>query len=103
VYAQERRPSRSSATTTANHDEVRKWAEERGGRPTIVADTDNNGREGGIPRIDFKDWDGEQDEGLEAIGWDRFFKIFDENDLAFLHSGDGSRFNKFVSKEKAGS
>jgi hypothetical protein len=92
----------ASATTTTDHDEIRQWAEERGGRPAIVAATDDNGREGGILRIDFDDPDGDQDEGLEAIGWDRFFRIFDENDLAFLHSGDGSRFNKFVAKESAG-
>jgi hypothetical protein len=54
----------ASATTTTNHDEIRKWAEARGGRPTIVADTDDNGRSGGILRIDFKDPDGDRDEGL---------------------------------------
>jgi hypothetical protein len=30
-------------------------------------------------------------------------EIFDENDPAFLHSGDGSRFNKSVFKKNADS
>jgi hypothetical protein len=89
----------SSATTTTDHDEIRQWVEDRGGRPTIVADTDDNGREGGLLRIDF----GEKDEALEEIGWDRFFEIFDDNDLAFLRGEGDSRFNKFVARESADS
>ena len=83
--------------TTTDHDEIRKWAEERGGRPARVADT---GDEGGILRIDFE----EPDEGLEEIDWDTFFAIFDDRKLAFLHQGETaggetSRFNKFVSRD----
>ena len=89
----------ASATTTTDHAEIRQWTEERGGRPAIVADTAGNGREGGLLRIDF----GEKDEALEEIGWDRFFEIFDANDLAFLRSGGDSRFNKFVEAESANS
>lgn len=75
---------------------IRKWAEERGGRPARVAAT----ADPGILRIDF----GEPEERLEEITWDRFFEIFEENDLDFLYqekteSGDTSRFNKFVDRE----
>jgi hypothetical protein len=49
---------------------------------------------GGILRIDF----GENEEDLEPIEWDEFFRIFDGNRLAFLHSGGQSRFNKFVER-----
>lgn len=91
----------SSATTTTDHDEIRKWTEERGGHPAIVADTEENGREGGILRIDFDDPGGDDDAGLRRMEWEEFFEVFDKNDLAFLHSGGDSRFNKFVSKETA--
>lgn len=83
----------SEATTTKDHDAIRKWAEAREGRPALV----KTGGKGGILRIDF----GEPEENLEEISWDEFFDIFDENGLAFLHQdktndGKTSRFNKFV-------
>lgn len=85
----------SAATTTTNHDEIRKWAEARDGHPARVA-TD---APGGILRIDF----GEPEEALEEIEWDEFFRIFDENRLAFLYQEETasgqSRFNKFIRRE----
>lgn len=90
----------STAEKTRDHDEIRRWVEEREGRPCVVAATADNGREGGVLRIDF----GEEDEALEEIEWEEFFEIFDENDLVFLHQdktadGKTSRFNKFVSAD----
>ena len=85
----------AEARTTTNHDTIRKWAEERGGRPARVKDSGP----GGILRIDF----GDPDEGLEEIEWEEFFRIFEDNDLAFLHQDrteEGqSRFNKFVARK----
>lgn len=83
--------------TTRDHDAIRQWAESRGGRPSVVKETD-----GGILRIDFA----EPDDSLAEISWDEFFKIFDDSNLAFLHQdtmsgGEPSRFNKFVSAEPA--
>ena len=85
----------SEARTTTDHDQIREWAEARDGHPAMV-DTKGSG---GILRIDF----GEPEEGLEPIEWDEFFRIFDENELAFLYqdevkSGKTSRFNKFVER-----
>lgn len=85
----------SKATTTTDHSVIRKWAEDRDGHPAKVSTSGD----GGILRIDF----GEAEEQLEEIGWDEFFRIFDENNLAFLHqnsteSGGISRFNKFVER-----
>ena len=92
----------SSATATTSHDQIRRWAEQRGGHPAVVEATEDNGREGAILRIDFDDPGGDDDEGLRRIGWDEFFGIFDENELAFLRQDeDDSRFNKFVSRENA--
>lgn len=86
----------SEAKKTTDHEEIRRWVEEREGRAARVRDSGK----GGILRIDF----GEPDESLEEIGWDEFFKIFDENHLAFLHQdktsdGKPSRFNKFVERD----
>jgi len=87
----------SSAERTRDHDKIRKWIEERKGRPSIVRSTGDNARKGGLLRIDF----GKPENALEEIDWDEFFEIFDENDLEFLHQdktaeGKQSRFNKFV-------
>jgi hypothetical protein len=86
----------SSSNTTTNHEEIRKWAEERDGHPALIK---TKGK-GGVLRIDF----GEKEEEFEEISWDEFFDIFDQNDLAFLYqdktqSGDTSRFNKFVERQ----
>lgn len=90
----------SSAQKTQDHDAIRKWIEQRKGRPSIVGATGDNGRKGGLLRIDF----GEKDDALEEIEWDEFFRIFDENGLTFLHQdktadGKTSRFNKFVAAD----
>jgi hypothetical protein len=87
----------TEATTTTDCNEVRRWAEERGGRPARVAATGGNG-DPGILRIDF----GDPEEGLEEISWEDWCHAFGENDLAFLYSPDGeSRFNKLVSRQHA--
>ena len=58
---------------------------------------------GGVLRIDFDEPGGNDDDRLERIGWDEFFRIFDESDVAFLHGEGDSRFNKFVAEENASS
>ena len=93
----------SSSKTTTNHDEIRKWAEARGGKPATVKRTESNG-EAGVLRIDFPGYSGS--DSLEAISWEEFFKKFDEKQLAFLYqektsSGEQSRFFKLVSRETA--
>jgi hypothetical protein len=87
----------SEAVTTTDHDKIRRWVEEREGRPAVVRTSGS----GGLLRIDF----GEPEENLEELSWDEFFEIFDDNDLAFLHQnrtsdGNTSRFHKFVERGK---
>jgi hypothetical protein len=91
----------SEGHTTTDHEVIKKWAEERGGRPATVKKTEEDGH-AGILRIDF----GPKDEGLEEIGWDEFFEKFEEARLAFLYQdktkdGKVSRFYKFVSQDHA--
>jgi glutathione synthase/RimK-type ligase-like ATP-grasp enzyme len=89
----------ASAKTITDHDQIRKWAEERGGRPSVVKATEGGKQGGGILRFDFQ----EKDESLDEISWDEFFKIFEERKLALLEqdetaSGKTSRFFKFVAR-----
>lgn len=86
----------SQANTTTDHDEIRRWIEQRGGRPTVVSGTEGADGEG-ILRVDF---DPPEDK-LEEIPWEAFFQTFEHRKLAFLHqdkTADGhvSRFFKFV-------
>jgi hypothetical protein len=86
----------SSSDTTNDHSTVQKWAEARGGRPSVVRTSGT----GGVLRIDF----GEKEADFEAVSWEEFFKIFEESKLSFLYQdktkdGKTSRFNKFVERE----
>ena len=86
--------SRESKSTT-DHEEIRRWVEERGGEPSRVNGTN-------LLRIDYPGFSGE--ETLEPVDWDEFFKIFDDNNLAFLYQektkdGGESRFSKFVDRD----
>jgi hypothetical protein len=89
----------AEAKTTTNHDEIRRWVEERGGEPAHVSETGSNG-DPGVLRINFDDPGGDDDDRLEPIAWEDWFRAFDEDGLAFLYSPEGdSRFNKLVSRD----
>ncbi len=86
--------------TTTDHETIRRWAEERGGKPVTVRGTQHQGEEAGILRIDFPGYSG--GDKLQEVSWDDFFNKFDESNLAFIYqeeTSDGKRsnFNKFVS------
>lgn len=88
----------ASGERTQDHGTIRKWVEARGGIPTIVKGT------GGLLRIDFVEGarSGGREENLEEVSWERWFQLFDENDLVFLYSPEKeSRFFKLVSEETA--
>jgi hypothetical protein len=93
---------RAKAVATTDHDEIRRWAEERGVRPACVRGTGSDDDIGMI-RLDFPGFSGE--ESLEKISWDDWFQSFDEDGLALLHQektpgGQNSNFNKLVAREK---
>jgi hypothetical protein len=90
------------ANVTTEHDKIRHWAEQRGGHPATVRDTETDHEEAGILRLDFDP----PDESLEKISWDDFFEKFEDANLAFLYqdktaSGKTSRFHKFVDRSNA--
>jgi len=65
--------NRSNATR--DHEEIRRWAEERGGKPAHVKRTGSE-EDIGVLRIEFPGFGG--DENLEPISWEDFFAKFDE-------------------------
>jgi hypothetical protein len=90
----------SEQTITTDHEEIRRWAEEHGGKPASVRGT-GDGDDPGILRIDFPGGAGEQE--LEHISWDEWFAKFDEQELAAViqerkSGGDDSTFVKLVKR-----
>ena len=95
--------TKHTSQVTTDHDEIRKWAEERGAKPSCVRGTGNKGDVGMI-RLDFPGYTGE--DSLQPIGWDEWFEKFDKNKLALVYqeetaAGEKSNFNKLVSRETA--
>ena len=92
----------SESKVTTNHEEIRRWVEERGGHPARVKDTESK-KSQGLLRIDYPGFSGEG--SLEAISWDEFFEGFDDNKLAFLYQdktkdGKESRFSKLIERDQ---
>ena len=88
---------------TTDNEIIRKWAEEREGKPATVIGTGSK-EDAGLLRIDFPGRRGETT--LKEITWDEFFEKFKEKNLALLYqdktrAGKISRFNKIVSRETA--
>ncbi|HEX9052743.1 MAG TPA: hypothetical protein VF841_19610, partial [Anaeromyxobacter sp.] len=87
--------------TTTDHDTIRRWAEERGGKPSEVLGTER-GDEIGMIRIDFPGFGGAGK--LREISWDDWFRKFDESNLALVYEeetsgGQRSNFNKLIGRE----
>ena len=96
-----RRSSTSHVLT--DHDEIRRWAEQRKAAPACVRGT-GAGKDPGMIRLDFPGFSGSR--SLEHIDWDEWFRAFDENNLALLvqdtRAGGGrSNFNKLIGRETA--
>ncbi len=81
--------------TTTDHTKIRKWVEERKGRPACIKGVGEKGSTG-ILRIHFT---GSAERGLEDIEWEAFFRKFDKEKLVFAYQekridGELSRFNE---------
>lgn len=97
------RTSSAASHFLTDHDEIRRWAEEREASPACVRGT-GGGEDVGMIRLDFPGYSGAQ--SLEHIDWDEWFQKFDDNNLALLVQektarGQQSNFNKLVSRETA--
>jgi hypothetical protein len=92
--------TKKSSRITHDHEEIRRWAEERGAKPACVRGTGGED-DIGMLRLDFPGYSGE--DKLEHISWDEWFRKFDERNLALVYqeetsSGRKSNFNKLVSR-----
>ncbi len=89
------RPERKGQTLlTRSHDVIRRWAEERGGKPATVGGTEHDGHVG-VLRFDFPR--GGANRRLQKVSWDDWFATFDTRDLVFMYqeqlrNGDQSNF-----------
>jgi len=86
----------SGATT--DHDEIRGWADQHGGRPVKIETPAGKGKDdhGGILRIDF----GEKNDNFTDVEWDEWFEIFEESNLAIiLGDKEESKFAKLIARE----
>jgi hypothetical protein len=93
--------SKSSSRILTDHAEIRRWAEERGAKPSTVKSTHSDD-DVGIIRLDFPGFSGQG--SLEEISWDEWFEDFEDNNLALVvqdenANGQKSNFNKLVSRE----
>ncbi len=91
--------------TTTDHDVIKRWVQERGGKPASIRETRKRGETAGILRINFPGFSGE--EVLEPISWNDFFAKFEQDGLAFQYQektggGELSRFARFVRRENEG-
>lgn len=92
----------ASARPLIDHDEIRRWAEERNAQPACVRGTGRAPGDVGMIRLDFPGFSGR--ESLEPISWEEWFRAFEENNLALMVQeqtarGQKSNFNKIVSRE----
>ena len=92
--------SKRVSKVSIDHDEIRRWAEARGGEPAVVRGTGRRGT--GIIRLDFPGYTGQ--DKLEHVSWDEWFTKFDDSNLALVFEettarGQKSNFNKLIGRE----
>lgn len=92
---------RASSQTLTDHNQIRRWAEQRDAAPACVRSTRRRGDIGMI-RLDFRGYSGAG--SLEEISWEEWFHKFDENNLALIVQnrtarGKKSNFNKIVGRD----
>lgn len=85
------------AIVTTDHETVRRWTRNQGGKQAAVCRT-HGGDDAGIVRLMLPDSPNSKHEGLEEITWDEFFEKFDFRKLALVYDED-SMFGKLVSRD----
>jgi hypothetical protein len=81
----------AQTTRTIDHDEVKDWIVSRGGSPAAIEGT-FDGYGNGVLRVDF----GATDEALDELSWEDFFRVFDDNDLAFVYESESGGIESYV-------
>ena len=95
----------AQAKLTTDHDEIRKWAEARGGRPAAVRSTYSKDITG-IIRIEFPERQTPRMKTWSRSRGTNSSKKFDQANLALVYeeetaSGEPSYFNKIIGRETA--
>lgn len=85
--------------TTTDHEQIRTWAQERGGRPARVHNAFGSKREDCILQIDFLH--DKYDDDVEELTWDAFFEMFDRENMVLVYQtetegGRPSSFGRIV-------
>lgn len=73
---------------TTVHEEIERWARERGGRPVSVSGPGGDEADDGRRFVDVR-FPGEDGRDAEPVGWDAFFERFEEAGLAFAYDAEG--------------
>jgi hypothetical protein len=89
--------------TTTDHQQIKRWVEQRGGHPARVKGT-AVGNSSGVLLIVYPGYSTTQT--LESVNWDEFFMGFEENKLAFLYEdetkeGTQGRFSKLINRDSS--
>ncbi len=84
---------------TTDHDAIRKWAEQHGGKPAAVDRTHADG-DVGIIRIMFPKAAQSEHSHLIEIGWDEFLSEFEKRKLALVFDPKGM-FSKIIGRDTA--
>ncbi|MFG3422030.1 hypothetical protein [Micromonospora sp. NPDC048063] len=74
------RPGRS--LVTANHDVIRRWAQERGAKPATIAGTEREGR-AGVLTFNIPGY--RESSRVREITWDEWFRTFDDRKLNLIY------------------
>ncbi len=96
--------SNAGSRILTDHDEIRRWAEERNANPACVRGTGRKKNDMGMIRLDFPGYSGAR--SLQEVDWEDWFRQFDENNLALVVQdstarGQRSNFNKIIGRETA--
>ena len=91
--------TKSAARPLTDHDEIRRWAQERNAKPAC-ARCSGGGTDIGMIRLGFPGGEG----SLEEISWSDWFQKFDESNLALLVQeqtarGEKSNLHQLASRE----
>lgn len=87
---------------TRNHEVIKRWAEERDGKPATIEGTEH-GDHLGVLRFNFPGYD--ESDRIQEVSWDEWFKTFDERGLNFMYqehlaSGDQSNFFRLENPDR---
>ena len=86
---------------TTDHDEIRRWADDRHASPATIDDPQNPEGIGAL-RFDFDFGFDTETSDLRQISWDQWLAAFDERGLSFSYQdtrADGTPSNYFTLEE----